>query len=70
VFKKSLSFYVTRRSVHNNPPLVSILNHINVVHTFKTVSLELILILSPHLRPGLPSGLFPADTLTKTSMVL
>jgi hypothetical protein len=59
VFKKCLSFYVTRRSVHKNQPPVSTLNQIYEVHIFKTVSLELILILSPHLRPGLPSGSFP-----------
>jgi len=70
VIKKCISFCVTRRSVHKNPPLVCILNQINVVHKFKTVSLELILILSPHLRPGLPSGLFPSDILTKPSMSL
>jgi hypothetical protein len=40
--------------VHKSPPLVPILGHIDSVETIR-----FILILSTHLRLGLPSGLFP-----------
>jgi hypothetical protein len=43
--------------VHMSPPLVPILNHINSIHTIPSY-LRSILILSTHLRLGLPSGLF------------
>jgi hypothetical protein len=47
--------------VHKSPPLVPILNHINLVHTTPTC-VRSILILSTHLVClGLPSGLFPSD---------
>jgi hypothetical protein len=45
--------------VHKSPPLISILSHIDPVHTHP-ISLRSILILSTHLRLGLPSGLFPS----------
>jgi hypothetical protein len=43
--------------VHNSPPLGPILSQIDQIHTR---SLRSILILSSHLRLGLPSGLFPS----------
>jgi len=53
--------------IHNSPPLLPILNKINKVHVPKLISLKSILILSSHLRLGLPSGLAPPPCLpTKT----
>jgi hypothetical protein len=43
--------------VHRAFPLVSILS--KIINPVQTVSLRSILILSTHLRHGLPSGLFP-----------
>jgi len=37
----------------------------NPVHNFHRISLRLILLLSSHLRLGLPSGLLPSDFATK-----
>jgi hypothetical protein len=47
--------------VHKIPPLVPILSHIHPIHSIPSyLSLRFILILSTHLRLGLPSGLFPS----------
>ena len=50
---------------HKRPPPVSILGQPNPVHIPTSYHLE-ILILSTHLRLGLPSGLFPSGFPTKT----
>jgi hypothetical protein len=49
--------------VHKSPPIVPILSQINPVHTIPSY-LRSILILSTHLRLGLPSGLFPSASPT------
>jgi hypothetical protein len=46
--------------IHKFPPSVSILSQPNPVHTPHATSWRSILILSFHLRLGLPSGLFPS----------
>jgi hypothetical protein len=46
--------------INNCPPPVSILSQPNPVHTPHPTSWKSILILSYHLRLGLPSGLFPS----------
>jgi len=45
--------------VHNSPTQVPILRQMNQSTPTQTISLTSILILSFHLRLGLPSGLFP-----------
>jgi hypothetical protein len=50
---------------HNSPPPVPILSHINPVHAPHPTSWRSILILSSHLRLGLPSGLLPSGLPTK-----
>ena len=52
--------------IHNSPPPVPILSHINPVHAPHPTSWKSILILSSHLSLGLPKGLFPWDFLTKS----
>jgi hypothetical protein len=52
--------------VHKSSQLVPILGRINPFHSFCTLFLRLILILSSHLRVGLPNGLFPSGLPTKT----
>ena len=51
---------------HKRPPPVSILGQPNPVHIPTSYLLEICLILSTHLRLGLPSGLFPSGFPTKT----
>jgi hypothetical protein len=52
--------------IHNSPPPVPILNHINSVHApLHPTSWISILILSSHLRLGLPIGLLPSGLPTK-----
>ena len=52
--------------VYKCPPPVPILSQINPVHDPHPTSRWSILILSSHLRLGLPSGLFPSGFPTKT----
>jgi len=54
------------RRVHKRPPPVPILCQINPVHIPTSLSWRFSLILSSHLRLGLPSGLFPSGFPTKT----
>lgn len=54
---------------HNSPSPVLILNHINLVVTHST-SWRSTLILSSHLRQGLPSGHFPSAFPTKPATLL
>jgi hypothetical protein len=51
--------------IHKGPPPVSTLSQPNPVHTPHPTSWRSILILSSHLRLGLPSGLFPSGFPTK-----
>ena len=51
------------------PPTVPILSQLDSAHTPYSTSWRSILILSSHLRLGLPSGLFPSGYLTKTLYV-
>jgi hypothetical protein len=53
--------------IHNSPPPVPILSHINTVHAPHPTSWRSILILS-HLRLGLPSGLLPSGLPTKIKL--
>ena len=52
--------------IHKFPPPVTILSQLDPVHTPHTTFWRSILILSSHLRLGLPSGLFPSGFPTKT----
>jgi hypothetical protein len=52
--------------IHNYPPTVSILSQLNPVNTPNPTSWRSILILSSHLRLGLPIGLFPSGFSIKT----
>jgi len=51
--------------INKCPPPVLILRQFNPVHNLTFTSWRYILILSSHLRLGLPSGLFPSDFPTK-----
>ena len=51
--------------IHKRPRPVPILNQIDPVHASTSTSCRSILILSSHLRLGLPSGLFPTGFPTK-----
>ena len=51
--------------IHKSPPPVPILSHINPVHAPHPTSWRSILILSSHLRLGLPNGLLPSSLSTK-----
>jgi hypothetical protein len=46
--------------LHKSSPMVPLLNPINLVHTTPSYLSKYILILSSHLRPGVPSGLSPS----------
>jgi hypothetical protein len=62
--KKFPSFYGTRRFITaftSCPPPVPILSHLDPVHNPHPTSWRSILILSCHLRLGLPSGLLPSS---------
>ena len=50
---------------HNLPPTILILSQLDPVHTPHPTSWRSILILSSHLRLGLPSSLFPSDFPTR-----
>jgi hypothetical protein len=52
--------------VHNNPPLVPILTHINPLHTFPPHFRKTHPNITFHLSLGLPSGLLPSDYPIKT----
>ena len=52
--------------IQKYPPTVPILSQLDPVHTPHPTSWRSILILSSHLRLGLPSGLFPSGFPTKT----
>ena len=51
---------------HKRPPPVPILGQLNPLHIPTSHLLESVLILSTHLRLGLPSGLFPSGFPTNT----
>jgi hypothetical protein len=52
-------------SIHSSPPPVPILSQFNPVHVPPPTSWRSILILSSHLRLGLPSGRLPSGLPTK-----
>jgi hypothetical protein len=56
-------------SIYKQPTPVPILSHINPVHVSPSHFWRSILILSSLLRLGLPSGLFPSASQTKTRYV-
>jgi hypothetical protein len=56
--------------VHKSPPPIPVVSQINPVHTTHPISLRSILIVSTHLRLGLPSGLFPYGLPTTQQFVL
>jgi hypothetical protein len=56
--------------IHKRPPPVPILRQIDPLHASQLTSRRSILILSSHLRLGLPSGLLPSGFPTKTLYAL
>jgi hypothetical protein len=52
--------------IHKCPPPVSIMSQLNPVHTPNPTYWKSILILSSHLRLGLPSGIFPSGFYNET----
>ena len=60
--------YETR--VHSGSPIIPILSRINQFLALKPISLKSILILSSHLRLGLPQGLFPIGLFVKITKAL
>jgi hypothetical protein len=51
--------------IHKSPPPVPILSHINPGHAIPSHFLKIHLIVSSHLRVGLPRGLLPSGHSTK-----
>jgi hypothetical protein len=51
--------------VHKIPPLISILSQMKPVHNIPSYLSKIFLILSTHLRLGIPSGLCPSGFITK-----
>ena len=51
---------------HNSQPLVPIMSQFNPLHILSTGVLRSTLVLSPHLRRGLPNKLFPSSFSIKT----
>jgi hypothetical protein len=64
--KKAYNSPKVHYRIHKCPPPVPILNHLDLVHTPHPTSRRSTLILSFHLRLGLPSGLFRSGFPTKT----
>jgi hypothetical protein len=62
-FHKILCNPKVQYSIHNSSQVVHILSQINPVHT-TPFSLSSIIILSSHIRLGLPSGVLPSDFFT------
>lgn len=54
-------------NVHKMPPLAPILSQMDPIHNSPSYFFNILLILSFHLRPGLPSVFFPSGFPTKTS---
>jgi len=52
--------------IHKCQPPVHVLSQINLVHASHSTYWRFILMLSSHLRLGLPTGLFPSSFPTKT----
>ena len=69
LIKKWSTFYETWRfmtAFKSAPPPIPILSHIAPLHASHPTSWRSVLILSSHLRLGLPSGLFPSGFPTRT----